>query len=347
MRAVVYEGAGKVAIREVAKPTLEDPGDAIVRVTLAGICATDLHAVAGHFPGMTPGAVVGHEFVGDIVALGSSVTRLRVGDHVMASDFCACGYCHWCARGDHWECPERAFFGTGSSFGPVLSGAQAQFVRVPHAETTLAAVPAGCSDEAAILIGDNLATGWAAIERAAVRPGETVAILGGGAVGQLASLSAQIVGAGAVLVIEPNAHRRALAQVNGALAAAPPAATDVIGKLSRGDGADVVVEATGSTGPLRDAFDLVRKRGRIVSVGAHSSEEWPLPLARSFARELTLTFAIGDSIRLRRQLSGLVIAGILEPTVVVDARIGLGATVQAYADLREQKIMKALVDPWI
>ena len=166
MRAVIYTSPGEVALAEVPLPVIVDSTDAIVKVTLAGICGTDLHVVRGDFSGIEPGTVVGHEFVGEVVELGSAVRRFKPGDKVMSSDFTACGHCGWCDRGDHWHCHERAFFGTGTSFGPALAGAQAEFVRVPHADTTLGLLPPGCSQEAGLLMGDNLATGWVAVERA-------------------------------------------------------------------------------------------------------------------------------------------------------------------------------------
>ncbi len=345
MRAIVYESPGVIALRNVPEPTLQQPEDALVKVSLAGICGTDLHAIAGHFDGMQSGAVVGHEFVGTVVETGPAVRSHSVGDLVMASDFTSCGHCRWCARSDHWHCEHRAFFGTGSSFGQPLAGAQAEFVRVPHADTTLARVPQSCSPEAAILIGDNLATGWAAIERANVRPGDIVAILGGGAVGQLASLCAQSVGAGAVVVIEPNTTRRDFAQRNGALAASPQDCAQLIARLTDGDGADAVIEAVGSANVLSAAFDHVRNRGTILSVGAHPDATWPMPLAASFSREITLSFAIGDSIRLRPQLLRMVQTGVLDPTVVVESTVGFDAVKTTYEDLKAQRIIKAVIDP--
>jgi threonine dehydrogenase-like Zn-dependent dehydrogenase len=312
---------------------------------LAGICGTDLHVIAGEFPGIQPGAIIGHEFVGEVVAVGSAVARFKVGDRVMASDFSACGHCRCCNRGDHWECAERAFFGTGTSFGPSLSGAQAEIVRVPHADTTLGLIPTGCSDEAAILLGDNLATGWAAVERSALLPGEIAAVIGGGTVGQLASLSAQAAGAGVIVVVEPSEARRAFARANGSLSASPEEARALVNRLTDGEGVDVVIEAVGNATALTAAFDLVRKRGRIISVGAHAAESWPFPLAKSFANELTLGFAIGDSIRLRPRLLSLITTGALDPTVVVDSRVGFAAVPRAYADLRAQTVMKAVIDP--
>ena len=345
MRAVIYSGPKTVRVEQVPEPQLIAPTDALVRVTLAAVCGTDLHVIAGHFPGMAPGMVIGHEFVGDVVEIGASVQRVKAGDHVMASDFTACGRCHWCDRGDHWECPDRSFFGTGTSFGPALAGSQAELVRVPHADTTLFPVPEGCSDEAAILIGDNLATGWVAVDRGRIEPGEAVAIIGGGTIGQLASLCAQTAGAGAVIIIEPNPDRRQFAEANGAVAVSPGEAPEIVRALTGGDGADIVIEAVGGSVPLGSALQLVRRRGRIVSVGAHSSEVWEFPVGSSFANELSLTFAIGDSIRLRRRLLALVTSGALDPTIVIGARVPLDDVPSAYQDLAAQRFLKAVIYP--
>jgi threonine dehydrogenase-like Zn-dependent dehydrogenase len=344
MRAVVYDGEGRVAIRDVPEPRIEAPTDALVRVSMAGICGTDLHAIAGHFHGMRAGDVVGHEFVGHIIAVGGAVTRLRAGDHVMSSDFCSCGKCPDCGRGDNWQCPDRRFFGTGEAFGPRLSGAQAEVVRVPFADSTLAKIPHGCSDAAAILIGDNLATGWAAVERGELRPGDIVAVQGGGAVGQLASLSAQAAGAGAVILIEPSEARRDLARRNGAVAVHPDDAQRTIHALSGGEGADLVIEAVGAAPVFTAAFGLVRRRGRIISVGAHANAEWPVPLADCFTRELTIGFAIGDSIRLRERLLRMIVCGTLDPTVVIDRRVRLNDVPAAYDALKRQENIKTLVE---
>jgi alcohol dehydrogenase len=343
MRAIVYRGPGEVALAEVPRPTLVDATDAIVKVTLAGLCGTDLHVVRGDFPGMVPGAVLGHEFVGEVVEAGSALQRIHVGDRVMSSDFSACGHCRWCDRADHWHCEQRAFFGTGTAFGPLLAGAQAEFVRVPHADQTLGVMPAGLTPEAALLMGDNLATAWVAMERAASAPGDCVVVIGGGAVGQLTALSAQQLGAGVVVVVEPNATRRAFARAQGSLGVTPQEAAAAVAGVTEGDGADVVVEAVGANATMDLALDLVRPRGRVVSVGAHSADRWSFPAARAFREELTVGFAIGDSIRLRRRLSRLLTSGAFDPSVVIDAR-GLLADVPAlYRQLAAQERLKAVV----
>lgn len=296
MRAVIYAGPGRVVLAEVRAPALLHPTDAVVRVMVAGICGTDLHVVRGDFPGVTHGTVLGHEFVGEVVEVGSATRRIRVGSIVMTSDFAACGICGMCERGPHWHGNERAFFGTGTgtSFGPALGGAQAEFVRVPLADTTLAELPAGCSVEAALLIGDTLATG--------VLPGDCVAVVGGGAVGQLAALAAHAIGAG-IVVVEPAAPRREFARAQGSLAAHPNEVLTLVRQVTGGGGADVVVEAVGGNGPLDLALQLAGAAGRVVSVGAHSAEAWSFPVARAFRSELRVGVAIGDSIRMRQRLA--------------------------------------------
>jgi len=345
MRAVVFAGPRTVRVDAVPEPAIREPTDALVRPSLCGICGTDLHLIAGDFPGMEPGVVLGHEFVGEVLEVGAAVQHVHVGERVFASDFTACGHCRWCDRGEHWECADRAFFGSGRTFGPALAGAQAELVRVPFADTVLLAVPDGCSDEAAILLADNLPTGWAAVERSGLRPGETVAIVGGGAIGQLASLCVQAAGAGVVVVVEPDAQRRDVATAHGALSATPAQAQDLIRSITSGDGADVVFEAAGRDATLSLAFELVRRRGRIVVVGAHASASWNLPLADSFAREVSLSFAIGDAIRTRRKLLALLGARTLDPSDLVGRRVAFAAAPAAYADLLAQRALKLVIDP--
>jgi alcohol dehydrogenase len=345
MRAIAYRGPGEVELTEVPRPTLLEPTDAVVRVTLAGICGTDLHVIRGDFPGVAAGTVVGHEFVGEVVDLGRAVQRVRLGDTVMSSDFSACGHCRWCDRAEHWHCTQRAFFGTGTAFGPALAGAQAEYVRVPHADRTLGRLPSEVSPEAALLIGDNLATGWVAVERARTEPGDCVVVIGGGAVGQLAALAAQTAAAGVVVVVEPNPARREFARAHGSLAVDPNQAAALVAQVTDGDGADVVVEAVGGGGPMDLALALARARGRVVSVGTHVDERWPFALARAFRDELTLSFAIGDGIRLRARLLRLVASGAFDPTVVIDARGSLADAPALYRQLASQQRLKAVVSP--
>lgn len=342
MRAVVFAGDGRVRVETVADPRIEAPTDAVVRVHRAAICGTDLHAVA-HPKHLPVGFVLGHEFVGEIVAVGDGVHAHRVGGVVVGADYTACGRCWWCRRGDHWECAERRFFGTGSAFGPPLAGAQAELVRVPHADTVLYPVPDGVGADAAVFLADALATGYAAVRRSGTTPGDTVAVVGGGPVGQLTSLAAQACGAGVVLLVEPVAARRELAAAEGALGADPDGARELVEQVTDGRGADVVVDAIGGPRGLDTAFALVRRRGTVVSVGVPTDPSWPLPADRAFGDELTLRFVIGDLMRDADELVGLLRSGAIDPTVVASEVVGLDDVPDAYRRMADRRTLKSLI----
>ncbi|GEC18431.1 dehydrogenase [Pseudonocardia hydrocarbonoxydans] len=338
----MYAGQGRVEVDTVPDPRIEEPTDAVVRVRRAAVCGTDLHVVA-HPDGLPEGFVLGHEFVGEVVEPGAGVHGHRRGDLVVGADFTSCGRCWWCRRGDHWECAQRRFFGTGSAFGPPLAGAQAELVRVPHADTVLQPVPAGVDVDAAVFLGDTLATGYAAVRRAGIAPGDTVAVVGGGPVGQLTALAAQACGAGIVVLVEPVGDRRELAAAQGAVVAAPDDARALVDRLTDGRGADAVVDAVGGRRGLDAACALVRRRGTVVSVGVHTDPGWELPVARAFADELTLAFAIGDLARDAGPLLALVRSGALDPAVVASETVPLDGVPQAYARMAGRRTLKALI----
>ncbi|NMO90970.1 alcohol dehydrogenase catalytic domain-containing protein [Actinomycetospora sp. TBRC 11914] len=341
MRAVVHAGNGRVRVDEVADPRLCAPTDAIVRVRRAAVCGTDLHVLA-HHEALPRGFVLGHEFAGEVVERGDAVHGHELGDVVLAADYTACGRCWWCRRGDHWQCAERRFFGTGSLFGAPLAGAQAELVRVPFADTTLVGLPDGVDLDAAVLLGDTVATGYAAVRRAGLEPGETVAVLGGGPVGQVTSLVAQACGAGVVVVVEPVAGRREVAAREGALPAAPEDARGVVDGVTDGRGADVVVDAVGGDRGLALALDLVRRRGRVAAVGV-PEDTVELPAARAFTEELGVSFAVGDVMRDAEPLLALVRAGTLDPAAVVSDRISLDEVPEAYRSMSERLTLKPLI----
>lgn len=342
MRAIVFAGKGRVEVDTVPDPGVDEPTDAVVRVRRAAVCGTDLHVVA--YPsGLPEGFVLGHEFVGEVVDVGAGVHGHHRGDLVVGADFTSCGRCWWCRRGDHWECAERRFFGTGSAFGAALAGAQAELVRVPHADTVLQPVPDGVHVDAAVFLGDTLATGYAAVQRAALRPGDTVAVVGGGPVGQLASLAAQACGAGIVVLVEPVDARRDLAAAQGAVVAAPDDARTLVDRLTDGRGADAVIDAIGGARGLDTACALVRRRGTVVSVGVHTDPGWELPVARAFADELTLAFAIGDLARDAGPLLALVRSGAVDPAVVASETVPLGDVPEAYGRMAQRRTLKTLI----
>lgn len=341
MKAVVYAGEGRVRTEDVPDPALREPTDVIIRVEHAAICGTDLHLVSTGEQ-LPAGFVLGHEYVGRIVELGTAVHSHQLGDRVVGADFTACGICWWCRRGDHWECPQRRFFGTGTVFGPPLAGAQAELVRVPFADTVLRPVPNDVTGTAAVFLGDTLATALAAIQRGGLRPGDTVAVVGGGPVGQLTSLAAQACGAGVVVLIEPVTARRELAAAEGALTSTPDGARGHIDTVTDGRGADIVVDAIGGTAGLEASLALVRRRGTVASVGVHTGT-WSLPAKRAFADELSLRFVIGDFLRDGDDLIALVRSGAIDPSVIASAAVPLADAAQAYRDMAERRTLKALI----
>lgn len=342
MRAVIYSGSGSVEVADVPEPRIGAPTDAIVQVTRAGICGTDLHLLRdGH--GLTPGQVLGHEFVGTVVDVGSGVRSLAVGDRVAGADFVSCGVCRWCREGSQWECEERRFFGTGTAFGAALDGAQAELVRVPFADVALQQLSGGIEWDDALFLGDILATGYSAARRAGFRPGATVAVVGGGPVGQMAAQCAQACGAGPVVVIEPVAERRELAERSGSLSAEPEAARALIDELTDGRGADAAIEAVGGLIGLDTGLSALRRRGTLVSVGVQSSESWQMPVARAFVDEITVSFAVGNAIRDRDEIADLLRAGLLEPAVVIDRRLGIDDAADGYQAMIDRRCVKAVL----
>lgn len=343
MNAVVHDGSGGVRVDEVADARVQEPTDAVVRVQLAGICGTDLHLLQ-HHESLPRGFVMGHEFVGTVAETGAQVTGLRSGDLVVGNDYTACGTCHWCRSGDHWHCDQRRFFGTGTTFGPALPGAQAELVRVPFADTTLRRLPDGVDRVAAVLLGDVLATAYAAAIRLAVTPGELAVVLGGGPVGQVACLMLHAFGAAPVAIVEPVEKRRRMAARMGSVALAPDDATSGVRELSRGLMADVVLDAVGGATGLDLAFDLVRARGRIESVGVPPEPKWTMPVGMAFAQEVRLGFSVGNFIRDSEPLLSLLRVGLVDPVRLLSTRDGLRSAPAAYAEMAERHILKNVVD---
>jgi alcohol dehydrogenase len=317
--------------------------DAIVEVEYAGVCGTDIHVVRGDLPGVPAGTVLGHELVGRVAEVGSAVTSIRVGQRVVASDFASCGHCWHCRRREHWHCPHRMFFGTGESFGPALSGVQSERVRIPFAETTLGVVPDQVDPVLAVLVADNFPTGYAAAARSRIHPGDVVAVIGGGMVGQLAAISAQLHGAAAVVVSDPVQSRRQAAVTTGNLAAEPQGLVEVLHQLTHGRGADVVIEAVGGSVGLDAAFGACRAGGRITSVSAHMESSWAFPLAEAFAREISLRFVIGNPLHSRDRLFSLAASGLLAPVRDLVVQRPLSEAAEVYSEVQHALALKVVL----
>jgi 2-desacetyl-2-hydroxyethyl bacteriochlorophyllide A dehydrogenase len=335
MRGVVYQDPGRVEVRDLPMPRLEDPRDAIVRVHTAGICGTDLHPYRGAIPGFAPGTVLGHEFAGTIHEVGSEVP-FAPGDRVFASDIVACGECGQCEQGRHYQCASVSLFGYSDVVGQPVQGGQAEFVRVPFADVVLYSVPDTVSDDQVVFVGDLLSTAYAAVRNADVTQGGRVAVVGSGALGLLAALCSRVVGAQETVVADPDPRRRAWAAELGFATATPEQIRDL--------GADSVIEAVGNDGALETALAATGPGATIAVAGSHHSEAAPFRSGLAFARELTIRFTVGDPLNLRAEVLDLLVTGAVDPSVVVSDRLPLSAAAQAYAMFDSHNALKVILN---
>lgn len=255
MKAVVFHDVGDIRLEDVPEPKIEQPGDAIVRITVSAICGTDLHFVRGTFAGMQAGTILGHEAVGIVEAVGSEVRNLSVGDRVVIPSTIACGYCSYCRAGYYSQCDNAnpngpaagtSFYGGPQPTGP-FNGLQAEKARVPSASINLVKLPEQVTDDQAILLSDIFPTGYFGADLAGIKHGHTVAVFGCGPVGQFAIASAKLMGAGRVLAVDNLPDRLAMAKRQGAevINFDEEDPVKVIMSLTGGIGADCAIDAVG------------------------------------------------------------------------------------------------------
>jgi len=268
----------------------------VVRVDTTTICGTDLHILQGDVAAVTDGRILGHEAVGTVTAVGDAVRAFAVGDRVLVPAITQCGRCEYCGRGMPSHC--QTVGGIGWIFGHLIDGTQAELVRVPFADTSLYAVPDGVTNEQAIFLADSLPTGYeVGVLAGRVRPGDTVAVVGTGAVGLAAILTTGLWGASQVIAVDSNKFRLEKALEFGAtdaFEAGPDTRSDVLG-LTDGLGVDVAIEAVGYPETLLTAASLVRPGGRIANVGVHGVPV-ELPMQEMWIQNLTLTMGLVDTV---------------------------------------------------
>ena len=343
MKAVVLRGPNDVRVEEVPDAALLADTDAIVRVDAAAICGADLGPLHGHVHGFEYGTILGHEFAGHVIEVGSTVTKVKPGDRVVNMSLVADGTCPAFRAGRMTQCSGRALFGYSGVY-PRLDGAQAELVRVPHADTVLSPLPDSVSDEAAVFLADNLPTAYDAVTRGEATASDLVCVVGLGAVGLCAVMVALDLGA-TVYAVDGIEQRRALAEGLGARVLEPGEAHDAIARVTEGLGADVVIEAAGSPGALQTALELARGRGMVSVVGAHFEPDWPLNNGLMFAKELTMRWSIGDSLGHRQTLIEMISAGRLDPPAVVTHRLPLTEAAEAYRMFDSREATKIVMTP--
>jgi threonine dehydrogenase-like Zn-dependent dehydrogenase len=345
MRAVVFDGPGRVRVDDVPAPVVSDPGDAIVRVTRSAICGSDLHLVHARAP-IDAGEVLGHEAVGVVDAVGPTVRRFGPGDRVVVSFDIACGSCWFCLRGETSLCEDFMNLGAGA-FGGGLPGAQAERVRIPMADVNLLAVPEDVDDERALFVGDVLTTGLYAAHLAPIEPGTSVAVLGVGPVGYFAIQAARARGA-TVFGLDREPTRLALAQAAGAEAIDVTARHAQMALAERtGDrGPDVVIEAVGAPDAFSTAVGAVRRGGTVVIVGMYAGESVEIQLGVYWARALTLRFAgICPVHAWWQRAMQEVRAGRMDPLPLISHRLPLAQAPRGYELFDRREATKVVLQP--
>ena len=282
MHAVRTYGPGDLRVEAVPEPQLVEPTDALVKVTASAICGSDLHLYHGKIPGIEAGMVCGHEFAGEVVEVGAGVLDIVAGQRCVASMFSACGRCPACLRMEHRRCPRFGMFGYGVAFGD-LAGGQAEYVRVPFADMTLAAIPEGLSDHDVLLTSDILPTAYTALERGGAGSGDVVAVVGAGPLGQLVTMCAPLFGCSTVIAIDVVPDRLKEAEALGAVPvdARSEDPFDAVYDVTGNQGADLVIEAAGNGAALEPWPSSGSPAGSSWSACSSTSRSRSRPARRS------------------------------------------------------------------
>ena len=327
MKALVYHGPGRRAWEDKPRPRLEKPTDAVVRVTTTTICGTDLHILKGDVPTVTEGRILGHEGVGIVEEVGAGVSRVRKGEKVLISCITSCGTCPFCKKGMYSHCEDGGWI-----LGHLIDGTQAEYVRVPHADTSLYVLPPAADEEAIAMLSDIFPTGFeCGVINGQVKPGDTVAIVGAGPIGLAALLTAQFYSPSEIIMIDPDENRLKVAKSFGAtqtVSTVGEEAVRAVQALTSGAGVDVAIEAVGVPATFDVCQGIVAPGGRIANVGVHGRSV-ELHLERLWSHNITLTTRLVDTVTTPMLLK-LALSGRLQPLKLVTHRFRLGEAMKAY-----------------
>lgn len=346
MRAVVFHEPFDVRAESVPDPGLEGPSDAVVEIEIAAICGSDLHPYRGKEVGLDKGTVMGHEFVGRVAEAGGECPW-QPGQKVVAPFTTSCGECFYCKKGLTARCDRGQLFGWVEG-GQGLEGGQAEYVRVPMAETTLVAVPEGLDSDIALFAGDILSTGLFVTDMAGLAGGERVAVVGCGPVGLMAVLAALDSGASWVAAIDPVADRRQLAESMGAQAFAPGGdLLERVRSATEGRGVDAVLEMVGSPEATRLAIDLVRAGGVVAAAGVHTESAFSFSPGEAYDKNLTYRAGRCSARAYLDRALSLAASERSKLELVVTHRVSLEEVPEMYRrfDRAEPGCVKVLVDP--
>lgn len=379
MKALTWEGKHKVAVKKVSDPKILNSSDAIIKVTTAAICGSDLHLYDGYIPTMEKGDILGHETMGEVMEVGSNVKKLKVGDKIVIPFDIGCGSCHHCKDEEYAACDNsnpnglmtEKLYGSasGAAFGYShmmggYAGGQAEFIRVPYADTNSLVVPREIDDEKVLFLSDIFPTGWMAAENCNIKRGDVVAIWGAGPVGQMAVRSAFLLGAERVIVIDHFESRLKMAAAAGAETInyenvdeiidelkfrtggrGPDSCIDAVGLEAHGHSVTATLDkvkaslmlATDRPDALRQCIQACRKTGTVSVPGVYGGFLDKFPFGAAFGKGLTLKMGQTHTQRYMKPLLDLILAEKIDPSFVITHRIKIDEGPQAYKDFHENK----------
>ena len=339
MKALVYLGPGRKAVEERPVPEIKAAGDAIVKIAKTAICGTDLHILKGDVATCAPGRILDHEGTGIVEKVGAGVTTFRPGDRVLISCVSACGRCEYCRCGMYSHCTTGGWI-----LGNEIDGAQAEYVRIPHADTSLYRIPDGADEEALVMLSDILPTGFeCGVLNGKVSPGCMVAIVGAGPIGLAALLTAQFYSPAEIIMIDFDGNRLDVAKRFGAtrtINAADGKAAAAVMKLTEGRGVDTAIEAVGVSDSFLTCQDIVAPGGTIANVGVHGAKV-DLHLERLWSRNIAITTRLVDTVSTPMLLKTMQ-ARKIDPTKLITHRFKLDRILDAYETFAHAANTKAL-----
>lgn len=344
MKAVVFKEKGKIVMEERQKPVLQEPGDAVIRVTLSTICSSDIHIKHGAVPRAVPGTILGHEFVGIVEQTGDGVKHFKPGDRVAVNVETFCGECFFCKRGYVNNCEDE---NGGWALGCRIDGGQAEYVRVPYADNGLTKIPDSVTDEDALFTGDILSTGYWAASIAELKPADTAAVIGAGPTGLCTMMCARLYGPSRVIAIDIDDRRLKLAKEQGlADVTINPLKEDAaaaVRSLTQGRGADTVFEAAGGEDTFRMAWEIARPNA-VVCIAAMYERDQVLPLPEMYGKNLIFKTGGVDASKCE-EIMRLIENGRIHTGCLITHRLPFEEILKAYEifEKKEDGIIKAAI----
>jgi len=344
MKGLVYGGPGIIELKEIPRPKITKPTDAIVKILKTTICGTDLGILHGKTPTCLAGTTLGHEGVGVVEEIGSSVRNFKKGDHVIISCITSDGSCEYCKKQLYSHCEDGGWI-----LGHTINGTQAEYVNIPHADNSLFPLPAGSDEDASVMLSDILPTGHEiGVLNGTVKLGDTIAIVGAGPVGMAVLMTAQFYSPAKIYMIDVDENRLVMARKFGATDTINSGAEDAVKRImaETKDGVDVAIEAVGLAATFDICQDIVRPGGHIANIGVHGNIV-NLQIQKLWIRNITLTMGLVNT-NTTPMLLKTVESGKLDPKKLITHHFKLDDILHAYevfGNPVKEKTMKVIIEP--